>query len=34
VFARLRDAVASKMSDDEIAEGQRLALYWIPAGFR
>jgi TPR repeat protein len=34
VFARLRDAVASKMSDNEIAEGQRLALYWIPAGYR
>jgi uncharacterized protein len=31
VFARLRDAVASKMSTNEIVEGQRLALYWIPA---
>ena len=27
VYARLRDAVASKMSTNEIAEGQRLALY-------
>jgi len=34
VFMRLRDAVASKMSPNEIAEGQRLALYWAPAGFR
>jgi TPR repeat protein len=34
VFARLRDAVASKMSPNEIAAGQRLALYWTPAGFR
>jgi uncharacterized protein len=32
-FARLRDAVASKMSKDEIAEGQRLALNWIAVGF-
>lgn len=31
VYARLRDAVASKMSTNEIAEGQRLALYWTPA---
>jgi uncharacterized protein len=32
-FARLRDAVASKMSKDEIAEGQRLALNWAAIGF-
>ena len=32
-FARLRDAVASKMSKDEIAEGQRLALNWIAIAF-
>jgi TPR repeat protein len=32
-FARLRDAVASKMSKDEIAEGQRLALNWTVIGF-
>jgi hypothetical protein len=32
-FARLRDAVASKMSKDEIAEGQRLALNWTAIGF-
>jgi uncharacterized protein len=31
VYARLRDAVASKMSTNEIVEGQRLALYWTPA---
>ena len=29
-FTRLRDAVASKMSDDEIHIGQRLALSWTP----
>jgi TPR repeat protein len=34
VFARLRDAVASKMSPNEIVEGQRLALYWTPVGLR
>ena len=34
VFQRFRDAVASKMSPNEIAAGQRLALYWAPAGFR
>jgi uncharacterized protein len=28
VYLRLRDAVASKMSVDEIVEGQRLALNW------
>jgi uncharacterized protein len=28
VYLRLRDAVASKMSTDEINEGQRLALNW------
>jgi uncharacterized protein len=32
-FARFRDAVASKMSKDEIAEGQRLALNWIAIAF-
>jgi uncharacterized protein len=32
-YARLRDAIASKMSKDEIAEGQRLALRWIPVSF-
>lgn len=31
VFARLRNAVASKMSTNEIVEGQRLALCWTPA---
>jgi uncharacterized protein len=30
VYARFRDAVASKMSTNEIVEGQRLALNWIP----
>ncbi|HEY2526629.1 MAG TPA: tetratricopeptide repeat protein [Xanthobacteraceae bacterium] len=34
VFLRLRDAVASKMSPNEIVEGQRLALYWTPVGLR
>jgi uncharacterized protein len=32
-FAKLRDAVASKMSKDEIAVGQRLALNWAAIGF-
>jgi uncharacterized protein len=32
-YARFRDAVASKMSKDEIAEGQRLALRWIPVSY-
>lgn len=32
-FARFRDAVAAKMSKDEIAEGQRLALSWIAISF-
>lgn len=32
-FARFRDAVASKMSKDEIAEGQRLALNWTEINF-
>ena len=31
VYLRLRDAVASKMSTDEIVEGQRLALNWKSA---
>lgn len=29
-YARLRDAVATKMTGAQIAEGQRLALYWAP----
>ena len=29
-YLRLRNAVASKMSSDQIAEGQRLALFWAP----
>jgi uncharacterized protein len=29
-YLRLRDAVASKMTSDQIAEGQRLALIWAP----
>jgi uncharacterized protein len=29
-YARFRDAVASKMSTNEIVEGQRLALNWTP----
>lgn len=32
-YARFRDAVASKMSRDEIAAGQRLALNWTPVAF-
>jgi uncharacterized protein len=32
-YARFRDAVASKMSPDEIAVGQRLALNWTPIAF-
>nr|WP_218625758.1 tetratricopeptide repeat protein [Bradyrhizobium sp. dw_411] len=32
-FARLRDALASKMSKDEIAAGQRLAIDWIAISF-
>jgi TPR repeat protein len=32
-YVRLRDAVASKMSSDQIAEGQRLALTWVPGQF-
>jgi TPR repeat protein len=30
VYLRLRDAVSSKMSSNEIIEGQRLALNWKP----
>ena len=30
IYLRLRNAVASKMSSDQIAEGQRLALIWAP----
>ena len=33
-YARLRNAVASKMSKDEIVEGQWLALHWIPISFQ
>ena len=29
-YLRLRNAVASKMSADQIVEGQRLALIWAP----
>lgn len=29
-YARFRDAIASKMSRDEIVVGQRLALSWVP----
>jgi uncharacterized protein len=32
-YARFRNAVASKMSKDEIAVGQRLALNWTPIAF-
>jgi TPR repeat protein len=32
-YARFRDAVASKMSTNEIVEGQWLALNWTPAVF-
>jgi hypothetical protein len=32
-YARFRDAIASKISTDDIIEGQRLALHWTPAGF-
>ncbi len=32
-YLRFRDAVASKMSTNEIVEGQRLALNWTPAVF-
>jgi hypothetical protein len=32
-FVRLRDAVASKMSTNEIVEGQRLAVNWAPTRF-
>jgi TPR repeat protein len=32
-YLRLRNAVASKMSSDQIVEGQRLALYWAPGGW-
>jgi uncharacterized protein len=32
-YARFRDAVASKMSKDEIAVGQRLALNWAASAF-
>lgn len=32
-YLRLRDAVASKMSPDQIAVGQRLALLWVPGSW-
>jgi TPR repeat protein len=32
-YARFRDALATKMSPDEIAVGQRLALSWVPVAF-
>jgi uncharacterized protein len=32
-YARLRDAVASKMSKNEIVEGQRFAINWMPVVF-
>jgi uncharacterized protein len=32
-YARFRNAVASKMSPDEIGLGQRLALNWAPGAF-
>ena len=33
IYAKFRDAVATKMSPDEIAVGQRFALNWTPAAF-
>jgi uncharacterized protein len=33
VYARYRDAVGSKMSPNEIAEGQRLAADWTPVAW-
>lgn len=33
LYAKFRDAVASKMSTTEIVEGQRLASVWIPNRF-
>jgi uncharacterized protein len=33
VYARYRDAVGSKMSPNEIAEGQRLAADWMPVAW-
>ncbi len=30
-YLRLRDAVASKLTPNQIADGQRLALFWAPA---
>jgi TPR repeat protein len=32
-YRRLRDAVASKMSSDQIVQGQRLALIWAPGSW-
>jgi TPR repeat protein len=34
VYARLRNAVASKMSTNEITEGQHLALDWTPINLK
>ncbi len=32
-YLRLRNAVASKMSSDQIVQGQRLALIWVPGSW-
>jgi uncharacterized protein len=32
-YARFRDAIASKLSTDEVIDGHRLALHWTPVGF-
>jgi uncharacterized protein len=32
-YTRFRDAIASKLSTDEVIEGQRLVRGWIPVGF-
>jgi hypothetical protein len=32
-YARFRDAIASKLSTDEVIEGQRLVRGWIPVGY-
>jgi hypothetical protein len=31
IFARFRDAIASKMTSDQVNEGQRLAYNWAAA---
>ena len=33
IYAQLRDAIASKLSTNELVEGQRLALGWTPVYF-